>query len=72
MLIGGFSLDHGFLEDVWEYDLQLEIWKQFKMNGYGPAGKCFKTINFVLHILIYIKLYISFAFILIMFLLLAT
>lgn len=43
MLIGGFSQDHGFLEDVWEYDLQLEIWKSFKINGYGPAGKCFKT-----------------------------
>lgn len=43
MLIGGFSQDHGFLEDVWEYDLQSEIWKKFKMNGYGPAGECFKT-----------------------------
>lgn len=38
ILIGGFSPD-GFLEDVWEYDLQTEIWKKFKMIGYGPIGK---------------------------------
>ncbi|XP_050427055.1 multiple epidermal growth factor-like domains protein 8 [Adelges cooleyi] len=38
ILIGGFSPDYGFLEDVWEYDLQLESWKQCKMRGYGPAG----------------------------------
>jgi len=41
ILIGGFSPDIGFLEDVWEFDLQLETWNTFKISGYGPAGKCF-------------------------------
>lgn len=41
ILIGGFSQDYGFLEDVWEFDLQIESWRQYKMRGYGPAGKCF-------------------------------
>lgn len=38
ILIGGFSPDIGFVEDVWEFDLQLETWKTFKISGYGPAG----------------------------------
>jgi len=40
ILIGGFSPDMGFLEDVWEFDMQTEVWKKFKTSGYGPAGKC--------------------------------
>lgn len=39
ILIGGFCPDYGFLEDVWEYDLQTDNWKKFKISGYGPAGK---------------------------------
>lgn len=49
ILIGGFSPDHGFLEDVWEYDLQTENWKKFKMSGYGPAGKCLITFIALAH-----------------------
>lgn len=40
ILIGGFSPDMGFLEDVWEFDIQTEVWKKFKTSGYGPSGKC--------------------------------
>lgn len=39
ILIGGFSPDMGFLEDVWEFDMQTDVWKKFKTSGYGPAGK---------------------------------
>jgi len=38
LLIGGFSPDLGFLEDVWEFDMQTEVWKKLKTSGYGPAG----------------------------------
>jgi len=35
----------GFLEDVWEFDMQTEVWKKFKTSGYGPAGKCITKLQ---------------------------
>jgi len=50
LLIGGFSPDLGFLEDVWEFDMQTEVWKKLKTSGYGPAGKSFtkKHLNYLI------------------------
>ena len=39
VLIGGFSPQHGFLETVWEFDLEKELWVSLNTTGNGPLGK---------------------------------
>ncbi|PZC82381.1 hypothetical protein B5X24_HaOG210422 [Helicoverpa armigera] len=38
VLIGGFSLDEGFMYDVWEFDLDNEKWIKLKDVGAKPSG----------------------------------
>ena len=39
VLIGGFSPQYGFLETVWEFDLEKELWGSLNTTGNGPLGK---------------------------------
>jgi hypothetical protein len=39
VLIGGFSPRYGFLETVWEFDLEAELWDSLNTTGNGPLGK---------------------------------
>lgn len=39
LLIGGFSPRYGFLETVWEFDLETELWDSLNTTGNGPLGK---------------------------------
>lgn len=52
LLIGGFSPDKGFLDEIWEFDLQNNQWKTIKIKGYGPSGKYFTISNVLFHYLI--------------------
>ncbi|GFG35976.1 hypothetical protein Cfor_03559, partial [Coptotermes formosanus] len=38
LLIGGFSPRYGFLETVWEFDLETELWDSLNTTGNGPLG----------------------------------
>ncbi|GBP44981.1 Multiple epidermal growth factor-like domains protein 8 [Eumeta japonica] len=38
VLIGGFSLEEGFLSDIWEFDLDNEKWKKLVCTGPQPVG----------------------------------
>ncbi|KAJ2953641.1 hypothetical protein O0L34_g1253 [Tuta absoluta] len=38
VLIGGFSLEQGFMADVWEYDLDNEKWIKLQCGGSKPVG----------------------------------
>ncbi|KAJ4443468.1 hypothetical protein ANN_05140, partial [Periplaneta americana] len=38
ILIGGFSPRYGFLETVWEFDLETELWDNLSTTGNGPLG----------------------------------
>lgn len=38
VLIGGFSPEHGFLDTVWEYNLETEKWNKLNTTGSGPIG----------------------------------
>ncbi|XP_075992325.1 multiple EGF like domains 8 [Anticarsia gemmatalis] len=38
VLIGGFSLEEGFMSDIWEFDLDNEKWIKLKTEGSKPAG----------------------------------
>lgn len=38
VLIGGFSLEEGFMFDVWEFDLDNEKWIKLKDEGAKPSG----------------------------------
>lgn len=40
VLIGGFSLENGFLSNVWEYDLEKNQWDIIKTKGVLPVGIC--------------------------------
>lgn len=40
VLIGGFSLENGFLSNVWEYDLEKNKWEIVKTQGVIPVGIC--------------------------------
>lgn len=46
VLIGGFSLEEGFLPDIWEFDLDNDKWK--KVDCYGP-----KPVGIIGHTTIY-------------------
>uniref|UniRef100_A0A0C9R7G4 Megf8_0 protein n=1 Tax=Fopius arisanus TaxID=64838 RepID=A0A0C9R7G4_9HYME len=38
ILIGGFSPKYGYLDKVWEFNLETEIWESVKTLGNGPLG----------------------------------
>ncbi|XP_014282328.1 multiple epidermal growth factor-like domains protein 8 [Halyomorpha halys] len=38
LLIGGFSPEHGFLDVVWEFNLETDKWSKLKTSGSGPIG----------------------------------
>lgn len=38
VLIGGFSLQEGFMSDIWEFDLDNEKWIKIKTEGSKPVG----------------------------------
>lgn len=38
LLIGGFSPAHGFLDTVWNFNLETESWDTLKTSGNGPIG----------------------------------
>ncbi|XP_015121638.1 multiple epidermal growth factor-like domains protein 8 [Diachasma alloeum] len=38
ILIGGFSPKYGYLDNVWEFNLETEIWESVKTLGNGPLG----------------------------------
>ncbi|KAK0091776.1 hypothetical protein PV326_002712 [Microctonus aethiopoides] len=38
ILIGGFSPKYGYLDGVWEFNLESEIWESIKTIGNGPLG----------------------------------
>ncbi|XP_015608730.1 multiple epidermal growth factor-like domains protein 8 isoform X2 [Cephus cinctus] len=38
ILIGGFSLKHGYLDTVWEFNLETNTWDIIKTVGNGPVG----------------------------------
>ncbi|XP_067001504.2 multiple epidermal growth factor-like domains protein 8 [Anabrus simplex] len=38
LLVGGFSPRYGFLDTVWEFNLETEIWEILNTTGNGPAG----------------------------------
>jgi hypothetical protein len=39
VLIGGFSPRYGFLETVWVFDLETELWNSLNTTGNGPLGE---------------------------------
>lgn len=41
ILIGGFSPRHGFLNSVWEFNLEAENWTELATTGNGPLGNKF-------------------------------
>ncbi|XP_049864899.1 multiple epidermal growth factor-like domains protein 8 [Pectinophora gossypiella] len=38
VLVGGFSLEHGFMTDVWEFDLDNDKWIKLQCGGSKPIG----------------------------------
>lgn len=43
VLIGGFSLENGFLPDVWEFDIEKNKWNKLVTKGTKPIGICGHT-----------------------------
>lgn len=38
ILIGGFSPNYGYLDTVWEFNLETDMWSTFDTAGNGPLG----------------------------------
>lgn len=38
VMIGGFSLEHGFMADMWEFDLDNDKWIKLQCGGSKPLG----------------------------------
>ena len=38
VLIGGFSPKYGYLDEVWQFNLEYEIWSVLPTIGNGPIG----------------------------------